>query len=334
MRGVLILKKGFVFIIMGVFLILSACGGGSSASGAKEKVVIGYFPNLNHAPAMVAKEKKMYEKHLGDDVDVEYRTFPDGSAFMTALATGDIQGGLVGPGPAMNNFISGVDVKVVAASSTGGTVIMSRAGSGIKDPKDIKGKTFISPRVGCTHDVQFETYMKELGITSSRTGGEMKHVTGKPATYTTMFQSGNVDVATVPEPWASVLEAKVDANVVINSDEISFGKTLPAAVFVTSSYLVKNNKELVQSLVDAHKESVKFINENPEEAITTTIESIDEITGQKLERDVMESAWERTDFAYEINSEAIQAFGDSSYDLQFYKDKPDFTGFIDKSFVK
>lgn len=327
------MKKGFVFLIVGLFLILSACGGDSSASGDKEKVVIGYFPNLNHAPAMIAKEKKLYEKHLGDDVDVEYRTFPDGSAFMTALATGEIQGGLVGPGPAMNNFISGVDVKVVAASSTGGTVIVSRAGSGIKEPEDIKGKTFISPRIGCTHDVQFETYMKDLGITSDRTGGTMKHVTGKPAQYTTMFESGNVDVATAPEPWASVMEAEVGANVVVGPDEISFGKTLPAAVFVTSTDLAENNKELVQSLIDAHKESIKFINENPDESITITIDSIDEITGQKLERDVMESAWERTEFVYDINQEAIQAFGDSSYDLQFYKEKPDFSGFVDKSFI-
>lgn len=327
------MKKGFVCLIVGLFLILSACGGNSSGSGDKEKVVIGYFPNLNHAPAMIAKEKKLYEKHLGDDVDVEYRTFPDGSAFMTALATGEIQGGLVGPGPAMNNFISGVDVKVVAASSTGGTVIVSRAGSGIKEPEDIKGKTFISPRIGCTHDVQFETYMKDLGITSDRTGGTMKHVTGKPAQYTTMFESGNVDVATAPEPWASVMEAEVGANVVVGPDEISFGKTLPAAVFVTSTDLAENNKELVQSLIDAHKESIKFINENSDESITITIDSIDEITGQKLERDVMESAWERTEFVYDINQEAIQAFGDSSYDLQFYKEKPDFTGFVDKSFI-
>ncbi|MBT2216364.1 aliphatic sulfonate ABC transporter substrate-binding protein [Virgibacillus dakarensis] len=329
-------KKGFVYFMMGVLLILSACGGGSNASsssGDKQKVVIGYFPNLNHAPAMIAKEKQMYENQLGDDVEVEYRTFPDGSAFMTALATGEIQGGLVGPGPAMNNFISGVDVTVVASSSTGGTVIVSREDSGIKTVEDIKGKTFISPRVGCTHDVQFETYMKKLGITSDRTGGTMKHVTGKPAQYTTMFEKGDVDVATAPEPWASVLEAEVGANVVVDSDEISFGKTLPAAVFVTSSDMIKNDPELIQNLIDAHKESVEFINENPEEAIDITIKSIDEITGQKLDHDVMESAWARTDFVYDIDQEAIQAFGDSSYDLQFLKEKPDFTGFVDKSFI-
>ena len=85
--------------------VLTACGSnsdkkaGNDGEGTKEKVVIGYFPNIDHAPAMVAREKGFYEKALGDKVDVEYRTFPDGGTFMTALKSGDIDAGLVGPGP-------------------------------------------------------------------------------------------------------------------------------------------------------------------------------------------------------------------------------------------
>ncbi|GAB4074549.1 aliphatic sulfonate ABC transporter substrate-binding protein [Barrientosiimonas marina] len=322
--------------VIGLTLVLAACGDDSTASGSEEAeqtVTIGYFPNLNHAPAMIAKEKNIYEDHLGDDVNVDYQTFPDGSEFMTALAAGEIEGGLVGPGPAMNNYISGVDVEMIAASSTGGTVIVSRDGSNIQTAQDIDSDTFISPRVGCTHDVQFETYMKDLGVTSERTGGTMNHVTGKPAQYTTMFENNDVDVATAPEPWGSVLESKKNANVVIDSDDISFGETLPAAVFVTSSELSDNDPELVQSLIDAHQESIDYTNDHTDEAIDMTINAIDDITGQKLERDVMESAWERIDFESDINANTIQAFGDSSYDLQFLKEQPDFSDLVNKQFI-
>nr|WP_090237599.1 aliphatic sulfonate ABC transporter substrate-binding protein [Lentibacillus halodurans] len=322
--------------MIGALLILGACGGNSEASGSSESetVTIGYFPNLNHAPAMVAKQKEMYEDHLGENVNVEYQTFPDGSTFMKALATGEIQGGLVGPGPAMNNFISGVDVQIIGASSTGGTVIVSRDGSGIESWEDIEGKTFISPRVGCTHDVQFETYMKEKGITSERIGGSMTHVTGEPARYQSMFENGDIDVATAPEPWASVMEAEVDANVVIPTSDVSFGETLPAAVMVTSDDMIENNSEQVQKLVDAHKEAVQYINENPDVAIDITIEGIADITDQQLEKNVMESAWERTDFTYEVDADVIQEFGNSSYDLQFLKEKPNFEGFVNTSFIQ
>lgn len=324
-------------LLASAMLILAGCGQSNSAgqSEGKQKVVIGYFPNLNHSAAMVAKAKGMYEEKLGDNVEVEYMTFPDGSSFMTALATGEIHGGIVGPGPAMNNFISGVDVKVVAAASTGGTVIMARNGSGIDSPEDLTGKTFVSPRVGCTHDVQFETYMKEqYGITSERIGGTMTHVTDKPARYTTLFENGQVDVATVPEPWASVLEAETGAKVIVDYHEVSFGETLPAAVFVTNGNLAEEQPELVQKLVDAHKEATDFINENREESIDITIEAIKEITGQSLDREVISSAWDRINYVYVINEEAIQAFGNSSHDLKFLKEKPDFTGFVDKQFIQ
>ena len=81
--------------------VLAACGGDSeeSAAGEKEKVIIGYFPNIDHAPAMVAREKGYYEEALGENVEIEYKTFPDGGTFMTALKSGEIDAGLVGPGP-------------------------------------------------------------------------------------------------------------------------------------------------------------------------------------------------------------------------------------------
>ena len=333
------MRKSFLWLFIGLLLILGACSSESAAKKSegdtkKEKIVLGYFPNLNPAPALVAREKALYEKQLGDDVEIEYMTFSGGSDFMTALAAGEIQGGLVGPGPAMNSYISGVDVQLIAGSSTGGTVIVSRKDSGIEKPEDITDATFISPHVGCTHDVQFETYMKEkYGKTSNRTGGTMKHVTGKPAQYTTMFENGDVDVATAPEPWASVLEAEQDANVVIDTPDIAFGETLPAAIFVTSSEFIKENPEKVQSLIDAHKEAIDFINQNADEAIDITIQAIDDITGQKLEKSILENAWKRTFFAADYEADVIQAFGDASYDLQFLKEQPDFSGFINKKFL-
>lgn len=74
---------------------------------------------------MIAKEKGYYEEALGDQVDIEYKTFPDGGAFMTALKTGEIDAGLVGPAPVMNNYSNGADVKIIAGASSGGTVVVA-----------------------------------------------------------------------------------------------------------------------------------------------------------------------------------------------------------------
>ncbi|WP_219914672.1 aliphatic sulfonate ABC transporter substrate-binding protein [Thalassobacillus sp. CUG 92003] len=323
--------------VLSLSLLLTACGGDSETQGdgGNDEIVIGYFPNINHVAGMVAEEKEMYEETLPDGTEVNYKYFPDGSAFMTAIETGDIQGGLVGPGPAMNHFTSGAEINVVAAGSTGGTVIMARNGSGISSPEDLKGKTFISPRVGCTHDVQFETLMKrEYGITSNRINGEMKHVTGKPATYSNMFASNKVDVATVPEPWASSIEENGEGKVLVDTPNVAFGETLPAAVFVTSNDLVENDPELVQSLVDSHKQATEFIQDNPEEAKTLAINKIKEITDQELSQAVIDNAWERIDFTYDVSAEHLQNFADASYELEFLKEQPDLEGLVDTTFIE
>src|SRR5699024_7479599 len=175
----------------------------------------------------------------------------------------------------------------LAVIVTNGTGIMSKEDSRVEEREDIDNHSFISPYVGATHEVPIEAYMKEkLDMTTNRTGGTMKHVTGKPAQYTTMFENGDVDVATAPEPWASVLEAEQDANVVIDTPDIAFGTTLPAAIFVANSEFIEDSLELVEDLMDAHEEAIDYINDNPDDAIDITIQAIDDITGEELERPI------------------------------------------------
>jgi NitT/TauT family transport system substrate-binding protein len=315
-----------------VMVVLAACGGDSeeSAAGEKEKVIIGYFPNIDHAPAMVAREKGYYEEALGENVAVEYKTFPDGGTFMTALKSGEIDAGLVGPGPVLNNYSNGADVKIIGGASSGGTVVVASEQSGIESLEDMKGKTFITPGIGCTHDVQFETYLMEQGIeelASSRIGGSIKHVTGNPATYQGMFETGKVDLAAVPEPWASIL-VENGAKVIVSTEEIAYGENLPNVVLVASGDLVNDKKEIVQALVDAQQKSVEFINNNVEETQDIAIKAIKDLTKQEMDKDIVAKAMARITYTTEIDEEVLKEFGQSSFDLEFLKEQPNFDGLV------
>jgi NitT/TauT family transport system substrate-binding protein len=315
-----------------VMVVLAACGGDSeeSAAGEKEKVIIGYFPNIDHAPAMVAREKGYYEEALGENVEVEYKTFPDGGTFMTALKSGEIDAGLVGPGPVLNNYSNGADVKIIGGASSGGTVVVASEQSGIESLEDMKGKTFITPGIGCTHDVQFETYLMEQGIeelASSRIGGSIKHVTGNPATYQGMFETGKVDLAAVPEPWASIL-VENGAKVIVSTEEIAYGENLPNVVLVASGDLVNDKKEIVQALVDAQQKSVEFINNNVEETQDIAIKAIKDLTKQEMDKDIVAKAMARITYTTEIDEEVLKEFGQSSFDLEFLKEQPNFDGLV------
>jgi NitT/TauT family transport system substrate-binding protein len=322
-----------LLLIMG---ILSACGTSDSEESSKteakkEKIVLGYFPNIDHVPAMVAREKGYYEKVLGENVEIEYRTFPDGGTFMTALKSGDIDAGLVGPAPVMNNFSNGADVKIISGASSGGTVVVASAESGITSVNDIEGKTFITPGIGCTHDVQFETFLQEQGsdeLTSARIGGTLKHVTGNPAQYQGMFETGRVDLAAVPEPWASTL-VQNGAKVIVNTDEIAYGKTLPNTVLVASGSLIEDNKDIAKGLIKAQQEAVDFINNNQQEAQTIAIDSIKELTKQELDKDLVKQAMERITYTTEVDEAVIKEFAKSSHELQFLKETPNLDGLVD-----
>lgn len=323
-------------LLLLIFGALAGCGSDQASSGSgkeEKKVVIGYFPNIDHAPAMIAREKGYYEKELGDGVKVEYKTFPDGGAFMTALKTGEIDAGLVGPGPVMNNFTNGADVKIIAGASSGGTAIVASKKSGINSVEDFNGKTFITPGVGCTHDVQMETFLQDFGISSARIGGTLKHVTGNPAQYAAMFESGKVDIAAVPEPWASQLVKEAGAKIIVDSKKISFGTTLPNTILVSSGKKISADKDIIQKIVDAQNEAIAFIKENPEEAKEITIKSIKESTKQELDKDVVDGAWENIRFTTDVNKDVIQDFANSSVELKFLKEKPDFAKLIDSQFI-
>ncbi|MDQ1145978.1 NitT/TauT family transport system substrate-binding protein [Bacillus sp. SORGH_AS 510] len=333
------MKKRTAIISLLFLLLMGALAGcgtdqASSGSGKEEKkVVIGYFPNIDHAPAMIAREKGYYEKELGNGVKVEYKTFPDGGAFMTALKTGEIDAGLVGPGPVMNNFTNGADVKIIAGASSGGTAIVASKKSGVNSVEDFKGKTFITPGVGCTHDVQMETFLQDFGISSARIGGTLKHVTGNPAQYAAMFESGKVDIAAVPEPWASQLVKEAGAKIIVDSKKISFGTTLPNTILVSSGKKIKSDKEIIQKIVDAQNEAIAFIKKNPEEAKEITIKSIKESTKQELDKDIVDGAWKNIRFTTDVNKDVIQDFANSSVELKFLKEKPDFAALIDSQFI-
>src|SRR5699024_2093440 len=121
---------------------------------------------------------------------------------------------------------------------------------------------------------------------------------------------------------------------VIDTPDVAFGETLPAAFFVASNAFFNNSPDEPKALLEPHEKAIDYINDNPDEGIDLTLEAIDELTGEKLERSILESAWERTDFTADFEADVIQDFGDASHDLKFLKEQPDFSEFVDKEFLE
>ncbi|WP_078551718.1 aliphatic sulfonate ABC transporter substrate-binding protein [Bacillus alkalicellulosilyticus] len=325
------MKKLLSALTIGVVATVLAACGSDSTSGSVEEVSIGYFPNLDHAAAIVGKELGFFEDELGD-IGTEFRHFPNGNDFMDALDTGTIDIGYVGPGPAINYFLTGGDVVVLGAAANGATLIVAREGSGIESLEDFDGKSFCTPGNGCTHNVQLEIMLKDLGLLSNRVGGTVEHQSRvAPSSMIGMFEQGQIDAAAAPEPWGTYLVEELGAKVIAEWDEVFVGETLPSVVVVTTNKFLEENPEIVDSFLRAHKASVDFANENTAETLEAVNGLIYDLTQSSLPDRVLENAWKRMVVTTETHADALQDWADASYELQFMDQDPNLDGFVNTS---
>ncbi|SDY91236.1 NitT/TauT family transport system substrate-binding protein [Evansella caseinilytica] len=334
-------KSVQLFFALSALFIISACGegeqGDAAASGEnqeqKGEITIGYFPNLDHAAGIVGKEKGYFEEEI-TDYNVEFKHFPNGNDFIADLDTGSIQLGYVGPGPAINYFLSGGDVVVIGAAANGATLIVSREDSGILTLEDFDGGSFCTPGNGCTHNVQLEIMLQDIGLQSNRLGGTVEHQSRiDPANMVVMFEQGQIDAAAAPEPWGTLLVEEYNANVVAEWNEVFLGEELASVVVVTTNEFLANHPDVVEQALRAHKRAVDFTQENTEDTLNTVNDLIFDLTQSRLPEHVLEKAWERMVITTETHGEALQAWADASYELKFMDSEPNLDGFVDTSIL-
>ncbi|OIJ16566.1 ABC transporter substrate-binding protein [Anaerobacillus alkalilacustris] len=306
--------------------ILAACGSDKSNS-----VSIGYFPNLDHAAGIIGKEKGFFEEEL-EGKDVAFTNFPNGNDFIEALDSGSIQLGYVGPGPAINYFLAGGDIVVLGAAANGATLIVAREDAGIETLEDFAGKSFCTPGNGCTHNVQLEIMLQDIGLTTTRRGGTVDHQPRvNPANMMIMFEQGEIDAAAAPEPWGTYLVEELGAKVITEWNDVFLGETLPSVVVVTTPQFLNENPEAVDQFLRAHKRAVEYTQEHTEDTLATINDSLYELSQTRLPESVLENAWTRMVVTTETHSDALQAWATASYELNFIDNEPNLDGFVDTS---
>ncbi|AOM82183.1 aliphatic sulfonate ABC transporter substrate-binding protein [Salisediminibacterium beveridgei] len=334
------MKKSIAGIVGSGLLVLAACGNEDASPASAEnqepddkETNIGYFPNLDHAAGIIGKEKGYFADELGDAID--FQNFPNGNEFIDALDTGIIDLGYVGPGPAINYYLSGGDVVVIGAAANGATLIVSREGSGIHEVEDFAGHSFSTPGNGCTHNVQLEQMLLEKGLKTNRRGGEVEHQSRvNPSSMVAMFEQGQIDGAAAPEPWGTLLVEEHNANVVAEWDEVFLGEELASVVLVTTGEFLEENPEKVEQALKAHKKSVAFAQDNEEETLASVNDLIYDLTQTRLPEDVLTKAWQRMEVTTETHADALQAWADASYEQEFMDADPDLDGFVDTSLLE
>src|SRR5271165_4181040 len=168
---------------------------------------VGAFPNITHPQAMVGKASGWFEKAMGPNVKIDWKSFNAGPSAIEALYAGAIDMTYIGPNPTISGYVrsQGEALKVVSGAASGGASLVVRSNAGINKPEDFHGKRVASPQLGNTQDVALRAWLKSHGMTPTEKGGDVKVLPLANPDQLTLFVKQELDAAWAPEPWATRL---------------------------------------------------------------------------------------------------------------------------------
>ncbi|KAF3998908.1 taurine ABC transporter substrate-binding protein [Glaciimonas immobilis] len=200
--------KNLLCGIVTAALFVITCG----AMAQQKEITIAY-QQIN-GPFLDVVASGAIEKATGYKVD--WRKFDSGAKVAIALASGDVQIGVIGSSPLTAAVSRGVDVQLfwIQDDINQAEAMVARNGSGINTPADLKGKKIGVPFASTTH---FHTmFALELwGIKSA----DVQLLNMQPNQIAAAWERGDIDAAYVWDP--ALTRIKQSGKVLVTSGELS-----------------------------------------------------------------------------------------------------------------
>lgn len=317
--------------VLGLMVVTAACGsdagstatsdapdataetGTASSESPEATLRLGYFPNVTHAPAIVGVDTGLFSEALDGLAVLEPSTFNAGTEAVEAIFSGAIDASFIGPNPAINAYAaSGGDaIRIVAGTTSGGASLVVR--EGITSPADLAGATLATPSLGNTQDVALRAWLLEQGYeTDTSGGGDVSITPQENADTLAAFQSGALDGAWVPEPWATRLVLEGDGTVLVNEEELwPDGDFVTTHLIVATDYL-DEHPDVIKALITGLGEAVDEVNADPEEAQATVNAGIEAITTKPLDDATIAGAWANLRFTLDPIASSLQGSADDA----------------------
>jgi len=290
----------------------------SSSSNSIGVVNIGYFANINHAPAIIGISSGAFQKALGPSTTIVPFLFPSGGPEMTALLAGKLDMAYVGPSPAVNAFIQSNEggLVILAGVSSGGAVFVVQNKSGITSAKDLGGKTFAAPGLGNTQDVALRYYLMENGFKTTDKGGNVTIDDTTNANIVTLFAEGKIAGAWVPEPYGEVLIQQYGGKLFLDERTLWTGGDFSTTELVVRTPFLQQHSDVVTDIVSADVAETLFINRCPSLAETDLNSSIAALTGgQGYTPSILSSSLGRLSFTYNPLEDSVAVQAEHAYAL-------------------
>ncbi len=287
--------------LLGTNLAVSNAATSRANAGVAEVVRIGYFANVTHAPALYAKEMKLFERALkGTNTKMEWITFNAGPSAIEAFKGRALDLTYIGPNPAIAGYAStkGSLIRVIAGSTANGAQLIVKPS--ISTIADLVGKKIATPQLGNTQDVALRHWLAANKYKTTITGGgDVTVIPTENAQSLTLFQKGDIDGAWVPEPWASRLVLEAGGKVFLDEKDLWPKKQFLTTQIVAETQFLNKYPKTVEAILRGHIQAVDAIKKSPAAAQEAVQVQIAAATGKRLSDAVIARAWGNLAFTYD-----------------------------------
>lgn len=315
-------KSMLILILVIVFsFTLVSC---SNSDNDQLKVRIACFPNLTHSQALVGMAEGQFQKAFGEKNQIEWKIFNAGPAEIEALFAGEVDIGYIGPVPAINGYVkSKGELQIIAGATDAGAILVSRKDLHIKDIKELDGKKIASPQFGNTQDLVLRYILKENGLKDSTKGGSVQIIQAENPDIKTLLDRGDIDAALVPEPWGSRLIKEINANIVLDYNQVYSQGGYSSAVVIARTDFIKNHPNIVKKFIETHVQLTKYINTNNNTVKKVLNDQIKKLTKSSIQDDILDASFKRLVITNNPEKESISNFIKISKDVGLIKQEPD-----------
>src|ERR1700694_3859022 len=226
----------------------------ATLAGAQTVIRVAALPNITHPQAMVDKNNGWFQKAMGPQNKIDWKSFNAGPSAIEALFAGAIDMTYIGPNPAISGYVrsNGEALRIVAGATSGGAALVVRSDSGIQKPEDFHGKKVGSPQMGNTQDVALRAWLLAHGLKSIDKGGDVQVIPMANPDQLTLFLKKELDAAWAPEPWATRLIREGNGRRFLDERDLwPQGQFITCHLIVSTKFL-RDNPELVKKELRAH----------------------------------------------------------------------------------
>jgi len=310
----------------------------STSSSSHVDVNVGFFLNINHAPALLGYSSGAFQDALGPSMTIHRLLFTQGGPEMIALLAGQIDIGYVGPSPSVNAYTQsgGTGLKILAGVTSGGAVLVVQGDSAIENASDLAGKTIGSPGLGNTQDVALRYYLMDHGYSPcSQAGcGSVTVQASSNSAVVLAFAQHQIDGAWVPEPYGEVLMQQYGGRLFLDERSLWPGGNFSTAVLVVRTQFLEQHPDIVRAFVAADVAETIWINQHPAEALTNLNATLSAELQQVFAPNVLNASLNRLAFTYDPLKTSVATQAEHAYQLGFLTQEPtDLSGLYDLSIL-